>query len=301
MRPTTSNEWSIIASRATKFDATSSAAPPSHSASRVTATRWRRTSHHPPATRAAVHTKAFRPHGTARSSASPTIPASVAAARMSSPRRVRSLTTLIVPAPSWFPTRSNSAASSRARRTGTRRTAYRSRSASAGPRPETPGRRTPPPGPRARRRASSPAGRPSPTARTSRARRSRRSSRRRLGQAAEAALARPEIAHGTRQLRRAEVGPHGVGEVQLGIGGFPQEEVREPLLAAGANQEVDVGENDAGPNRPAGRVVDRQPELEPVASTRGALGGGDPGHERRGQPNAPPHHLEVLAVLLQRQ
>ena len=37
-----------------------------------------------------------------------------------------------------------------------------------------------------------------------------------------------------------EVRPHAVGEDQLGVGALPEQEVGEPLLAAGADQQVDV-------------------------------------------------------------
>src|SRR3954471_21630894 len=49
-----------------------------------------------------------------------------------------------------------------------------------------------------------------------------------------------EIAHGLRQIPLREGGPHAFGEDQLGVGALPEQEVREPLLAAGADQEVDV-------------------------------------------------------------
>jgi hypothetical protein len=36
-----------------------------------------------------------------------------------------------------------------------------------------------------------------------------------------------------------EIRPHRVAEPQLGIGAFPQQEVGQALLAAGADQEID--------------------------------------------------------------
>src|SRR5882757_9651820 len=58
-------------------------------------------------------------------------------------------------------------------------------------------------------------------------------------QAAEAALAAMERAEGFRKIVRLEFRPHPFGEVQLGIGAFPEHEIRQPLFAAGADDEVD--------------------------------------------------------------
>jgi len=49
-----------------------------------------------------------------------------------------------------------------------------------------------------------------------------------------------ELPHGLRQVGGPEVRPHAVGEDQLGVGALPEQEVREPFLAAGADQQVDV-------------------------------------------------------------
>src|SRR5262245_53379083 len=62
----------------------------------------------------------------------------------------------------------------------------------------------------------------------------------RLVEPAEAALAPVELAHRVRQLARAELGPRRLDEQQLGIGGLPEQEVAEALLAAGAHQEIHV-------------------------------------------------------------
>lgn len=42
------------------------------------------------------------------------------------------------------------------------------------------------------------------------------------------------------EIAGVEFGPHPLGEVQLGIGAFPQQEVGQPLLAGGADDEIDV-------------------------------------------------------------
>ena len=40
----------------------------------------------------------------------------------------------------------------------------------------------------------------------------------------------------------AEVGPVGVGEDVLGVGGLPEQEVGDPVVAAGTDNQVRVGE-----------------------------------------------------------
>src|SRR5450756_684236 len=62
-------------------------------------------------------------------------------------------------------------------------------------------------------------------------------------QAAEAALAAVEGGQRFRKMRRAEIRPHRVGEMQLGVGALPQQEVGQPLFAAGADDEVDVAQS----------------------------------------------------------
>ena len=42
------------------------------------------------------------------------------------------------------------------------------------------------------------------------------------------------------QVLGAEVRPHVSAKQQLRVGAFPEQEIREPLLAAGADQQVDV-------------------------------------------------------------
>src|SRR5215467_15805595 len=42
------------------------------------------------------------------------------------------------------------------------------------------------------------------------------------------------------EISGAEVGPERVDEAELGVGAFPEQEVGQPLLAAGADQEIDV-------------------------------------------------------------
>ena len=109
-----------------------------------------------------------------------------------------------------------------------------------------------------------------------------------------------------------EVGPRGRGEPQLGVRAFPQQEVAEPLLAAGANQQVHVGGRvdgtpaaaDAalerarlgtcrGPGRGsqadrlAPRVVDGQADLQAGLLRGGRLDALERPAERRRQPVPP--------------
>jgi hypothetical protein len=55
-----------------------------------------------------------------------------------------------------------------------------------------------------------------------------------------------EVVDGGAQLVGVEVGPGDVGEVELGVGGLEQQEVAQPPLAAGANDQIGVGR----PRRP---------------------------------------------------
>src|SRR5262245_66625223 len=84
------------------------------------------------------------------------------------------------------------------------------------------------------------------------------------GQPAEAALATLEIVERRAQVVGAEVGPQRVDETELGVGELPQQEVREPLLAAGTDEQIDVAaamaalrREHAGERVPRRRVLDR--------------------------------------------
>ncbi len=65
-----------------------------------------------------------------------------------------------------------------------------------------------------------------------------RRSRDRFRQAAELALALRKPLERVEQLLAAEIGPQRVDEQKLGIGGLPEQEIAEAVLAAGADQEV---------------------------------------------------------------
>jgi len=105
-----------------------------------------------------------------------------------------------------------------------------------------------------------------------------------------------EGAQRVRQVGRGEIGPHDLREVQLRVSAFPQQEVGEALLTAGADQQVHVREDAAVRDRRARRVVDGEAEPEPRAGGGGVLGGADGGHERGGEPIAPPDDFEADAV-----
>src|SRR5687768_11580399 len=59
-----------------------------------------------------------------------------------------------------------------------------------------------------------------------------------LAGAAEASLAAAIGGEGLLQRGGAEIGPQGVGEVELGVRELPEQEVGDALLAAGADEEV---------------------------------------------------------------
>src|SRR5208337_1126135 len=61
-------------------------------------------------------------------------------------------------------------------------------------------------------------------------------------QSPEAALALLERFYGLQQLGAAKVGPEGLGDVDLGVGDLPQQEIAQPHLAAGANDQVELGQ-----------------------------------------------------------
>src|SRR5712691_1942146 len=63
---------------------------------------------------------------------------------------------------------------------------------------------------------------------------------------AEAALAAVEIGDRGGEIGGAEIGPQGVDEAELGVGGFPQQEIGQPLLPARTDQEIDLRAGVAG-------------------------------------------------------
>ena len=61
-----------------------------------------------------------------------------------------------------------------------------------------------------------------------------------FGEAAEAAFAAAKIFHGGGQIGGIEFRPHARREKQFRVGAFPQHEIAEAAVAAGANQQIHV-------------------------------------------------------------
>ena len=74
--------------------------------------------------------------------------------------------------------------------------------------------------------------------------------------AAEATMAAGELEERGVEGVRSEVGPERLGEVELGVGRLPDQEVRQALLAAGPDDEVRVGQADRVERRADGGLVD---------------------------------------------
>src|SRR3569832_2233616 len=60
--------------------------------------------------------------------------------------------------------------------------------------------------------------------------------------AAEAALTSRIGFQGLVERARVEIGPQGIGEIQLGIGEVPQQKIADALFTAGANEEIGLGQ-----------------------------------------------------------
>jgi len=126
-----------------------------------------------------------------------------------------------------------------------------------------------------------------------------------------------------------EVRPAAVGKIELGVGALPQQEVAQTLLAAGADQEIDIpaltrpvvhvahGASEifasdlsdipqsiqCPHHRVAGGIVDRDPEIEPRSVTGCILGDPDGAQELRGDSIAAanyvhPHIIRDAAIRL---
>ena len=65
------------------------------------------------------------------------------------------------------------------------------------------------------------------------------------------------LLHRPVEIRLREIGPQHLGEPQFGVGGLPQEEIAQPLLAAGADHQIGIG--------PRGRVERRGESLLPIS------------------------------------
>ena len=92
-----------------------------------------------------------------------------------------------------------------------------------------------------------------------------------LGLAAEATGATGVLGERRVEVGRVEVGPEAVAEVELGVGGLPQQEVADALVAAGPDEQVDVRQVRGVQPRGDGRLVDVVgPPCRPRGSARTA-------------------------------
>lgn len=134
-------------------------------------------------------------------------------------------------------------------------------------------------------------------------------------QPAEPPLPFQEIFDAGAQLLLSKVGPCHRREEQLRISALPEEEVAEPLLAARADEQVNVGraaerlpeglavsrlrglEPPHGfEDRVAGRIVDRHPQPQALAAGRRALSLLDKADQRRVKPIPAADHFEPHAL-----
>jgi hypothetical protein len=67
-----------------------------------------------------------------------------------------------------------------------------------------------------------------------------RRERPRVADATEATLALPKIVHRGRKILGSEVRPHPVAEEEFRIRAFPQQKIRQPLLAARADKQIHI-------------------------------------------------------------
>src|SRR5271165_6039935 len=145
---------------------------------------------------------------------------------------------------------------------------------------------------------------------------------------AETALAPPVVFECRLQMRRRELGPQHLVEIQLGVGEIPQQEVADALLAAGAYQQIrvryacerktlgdlrfaDVGRRQAPRCRiraqrtaglheiPTAAVGDRDIEFESRVRARERLGGQHAAREFRAEGFAVPDEAQAHAVAVQ--
>src|SRR5687768_5986231 len=126
------------------------------------------------------------------------------------------------------------------------------------------------------------------------------------GQCAEAPLPAAKVGDRPFQIRRGEVRPPRVGEVQLRIRRFPQEEIAEAALAASANEQIDV-RADA---RRVGRrscdrltrgIIHREAQMQARPIRGEPLRRVDLAEERCRQAVAAPNDGETHSVLLERR
>src|SRR5688500_5451727 len=74
------------------------------------------------------------------------------------------------------------------------------------------------------------------------------------GDGAKPALARVELGDGLLEIGGGEIRPAAIGEIELGVRALPKEEITQPLLAAGANQQIDIAARASPVIDPAQRI-----------------------------------------------
>src|SRR5919108_3928158 len=124
-------------------------------------------------------------------------------------------------------------------------------------------------------------------------------------QRAKASLPAVEIRQGVLEIRGTEVRPPPVGEIQLGVRTFPQQEIAQPPLTARPDQQVDVGTEPARiPMRPPNcftrRIVYRKAEMQLATTLSELFCGANLPYERGLQAIPPANDGESNAVLTQR-
>jgi len=66
-------------------------------------------------------------------------------------------------------------------------------------------------------------------------------SRKLLGCLSKPSLAVLVVKHGTEEVILPKIGPEGFCEIEFGIGNLPQKKITYPVLPAGANKEIGIG------------------------------------------------------------
>ena len=132
----------------------------------------------------------------------------------------------------------------------------------------------------------------------------------------------PDLLWGSRQrfreILRLKIRPHPFGEVEFGVGAFPQQEVGQPLLAAGPDDEVHVakfgfacdklrkclsgeiadtcGLRGGLQDRIAGRVIDGDAQMQDIVTRSSGLRAPDRIGEAVGETIAASYHAEANTV-----
>jgi hypothetical protein len=134
-----------------------------------------------------------------------------------------------------------------------------------------------------------------------------------------------EVGESRDEISFGEIRPHAVSEEKFGVGTFPEKKVREPLLAAGADEQVNFGVvRSEGPSEVCSegvgryrlgwhelggsdrrgacdgvsrRIVDGDAEMKTATGNRGSLGPLDRLQDRCRKAIATADHFEASALL----